>query len=121
VPRVSNALHSVYTSVATTIGVVQDLITDIPDLKAFILACRKRSVFPDKELKKWWDWFPNARPFVVNFLYVYSLPKRPTLEVLDKIGMVKASAVPRGFARITSESFEKLLKVSNADTRFIVR
>lgn len=117
----SNTGPAYYTSVATTIGVVQELITDIPDLNAFIAACRKRSVFSDKELKKWWDWFPNARPFVVNFLYVYSLPKRPTLEVLDKIGMVKASAVPRGFARITDESFEKLLKVSNADTRFIVR
>jgi hypothetical protein len=109
-----------YTSVATTVGVVQEVITDIPDLKTFIDTCRKRSVFSDAELKNEWDRYRNSRPFVVNFLYVYSLPKKPTLQILDKIGMVKASAVPRGFERITDESFEKLLKVSNADTRFIV-
>jgi hypothetical protein len=110
-----------YTSVATTIGVVQEVIDNIPDLKTFLAVCRKRSVFSDTDLKKHWDYSPGNRPFVVNFLFVYSLPKRPNLEQLDKIAMVKASAVPRGFARITDESFEKLLKVSNADARFIVR
>jgi hypothetical protein len=58
---------------------------------------------------------------VVNFLFVYSLPKRPNLKQLDEIGMVKANNAPRGFAPMTDESFEKLLKVSNADPRFIVR
>lgn len=72
-------------------------------------------------MKEWWDYFPNMRPFVVNFLFVYALPKRPTLQKLDEIGMVKASAVPRGFERISDDSFEQLLKVSNADARFIVR
>ena len=110
-----------YTSVATTIGVVQDVIDNIPDLRTFLAVCRKRSVFSDADLKKHWDYSPGNRPFVVNFLFVYSLPKRPNLEQLDKIGMVKASAVPRGFARISDESFEKLLKVSNANARFIVR
>jgi predicted nucleic acid-binding protein len=113
-----SAWHS---SVATTIGVVQGVITDMPNLSAFIAACRKRSVFSDKELKEWWDYFPNMRPFVVNFLFVYALPKRPTLQKLDEIGMVKAGAAPRGFEPISDESFEKLLKVSNADARFIVR
>lgn len=109
-----------YTSVATTIGVVQEVIDNIPDLKTFLAACRKRSVFTDKELQEHWEW-SRSRPFVVNFLFVYSLPKRPTLEKLDGIGFVKASNPPRGFARVTDESFEKLLKVSNADARFIVR
>ena len=110
-----------YTSVATTIGVVQDVIDHIPNLDTFIATCRKRSVFSDNQLKEWWDYRPRNRPFVVNFLFVYSLPKRPNLKQLDEIGMVKSSDVPRGFARITDESFEKLLKVSNADARFIVR
>ncbi len=110
-----------YTSVATTIGVVQDVIDHIPNLTGFIAACRKRSVFSDNDLKKWWDYSPGNRPFVVNFLFVYSLPKRPNLKQLDEIGMVKSTNVPRGFARITDDSFEKLLKVSNADPRFIVR
>jgi len=110
-----------YTSVATTIGVVQNVVGRIPDLATFLAVCRKRSVFSDSELENHWNWAPGNRPFVVNFLYIYSLPKRPNLKLLDEIGMVKSSAVPRGFARITDESFKKLLEVSNADTRFVVR
>jgi hypothetical protein len=119
--RTSSGGPAWYTSVATTIGVVQEVIDRIPDLNTFIAICRKRSVFSDKELKEWWDYRRGNRPFVVNFLFVYSLPKRPNLKQLDEIGMVKANNVPRGFAPITDESFEKLLKVSNADPRFIVR
>jgi hypothetical protein len=96
------------------------VIDGIPDLPAFLAACRKRSVFTDKELQAHWD-YSKSRPFVVNFLFIYSLPKRPTLEKLDGIGFVKASKPPRGFARVSDESFEKLLQISNADTRFIVR
>ena len=110
-----------YTSVATTIGVVENIVDNIPDLAAFISACRKRSVFSDAELKKWWEYSPRNRPFVVNFLFVYSLPKRPNLKQLDEIGMVKGTAVPRGFARITDESFNRLLEVALADARFVVR
>jgi len=87
---------------------------------SFIAACRKRSVFSDAELKTWWDYFPNSRPFVVNFLFVYSLPKRPNLKKLTEIGVIKGDA-PRGFQQISDESFEKLVEVSDADTRFIVR
>ena len=109
-----------YTSVATTIGVVQEVIEGIKDLPAFLAACRKRSVFTDAELRKYWE-FGSSRPFVVNFLFVYSLPKRPTLEKLDGIKFVRADNVPRGFARVSDESFEKLLEISHADTSFVVR
>src|SRR5205823_3571687 len=51
-----------YTSVATTIGVVQSVVDNIPDLSTFLAVCRKRSVFSDSELEKHWNWSPN-RPF----------------------------------------------------------
>jgi hypothetical protein len=110
-----------YTSVATTIGVVQEVIEHITDLATFLLLCRKRSVFTDAELEKFWNWNRNNRPFVVNFLFVYSLPKRPNLKKLDEIGFVKADSVPRGFQQVTDDSFNRLLEVSDADSRFIVR
>jgi hypothetical protein len=109
-----------YTSVATSIGVVQDVITDIPSLKAFLAVCRKRSVFTDKQLKEHWDYAPRNRPFVVNFLFIYSLPKRPNLKQLTDIGVITNGA-PRGFEQISDKSFGKLLEVSKADARFIVR
>lgn len=107
-----------HTSVATSIGVVQELIDGIPDLATFIAACRKRSVFTDAELKKFWDYKPNWRPFVLNFLFVYSLPKRPNLKALQENEIVKVA--PRGFDRISDDAFERLLRVSNAKADFVV-
>ena len=65
-----------YTSVTTTVGIVENVITEISNLDTFIAVCRKRSVFSDSELAKYWNWKPNNRPFIVNFLYVHSFPKR---------------------------------------------
>ena len=44
-----------YTSVTTTIGVVQNVITDIRSMEEFIQLCRKRSVFTDDELALHWN------------------------------------------------------------------
>jgi hypothetical protein len=107
-----------HTSVATSIGVVQGVIDGIPDLATFIAACRKRSVFTDAQLKEFWDYKPHLRPFVLNFLFVYSLPKRPNLKALQENDIIKAA--PRGFDRMSDDSFERLLKVSNAKTGFVV-
>jgi hypothetical protein len=107
-----------HTSVATSIGVVQEVVDAIPDLPAFIAACRKRSVFTDAQLKEFWDYKPQYRPFVLNFLFVYSLPKRPNLKALQENDIIKAA--PRGFDRMNDEAFERLLRVSDAKTGFIV-
>ncbi len=107
-----------YTSVATTLGVVQDVVTNISTKVAFISTCRKRSVFSDQELEKHWEYRPSNRPFVVNFLYVHSLPKRPNLMQLKKAGVI--TDAPRGFEQLSSLSFDKLLDISHANPRLIV-
>ena len=71
-----------YTSVATTLGVVQDVIDHIRNFETF-LGSADASLLDDK-LKEHWDYTPHNRPFVVNFLYVYSFPKRPNLSQLDR-------------------------------------
>lgn len=107
-----------YTSVATTLGVVQEVFLDIKSKEDFIQICRKRSVFTDVELTLHWDQSPYNRPFVVNFLYVYSLPTRPNLARLKSAGIVLEH--PRGFEELSAMAFEKLLEVSNADKRIAV-
>jgi hypothetical protein len=107
-----------YTSVATTLGVVQDTVTNIPSKAAFIDACRKRSVFTDQELGKQWDYSPSNRPFMVNFLYVHSFPIRPNLKQLKDAGVI--GGAPRGFEALTAAAFNKLLEITNADKRLIV-
>ncbi|MBA3657293.1 MAG: hypothetical protein H0W69_08065 [Gemmatimonadaceae bacterium] len=108
-----------YTSVATTIGVVQDVQTEIPSLEQFLALCRKRSVFTDSRLAEHWNYNKRNRPFVVNFLYVYPLPKRPNLSQLKAAGVI--AVAPRGFEPLSDSAFDSLLKISNADQRFIIR
>jgi hypothetical protein len=107
-----------YTAVATTLGVIDSVAIDIGSEAEFIALCRKRSVFSDKELAEYWNYNPRSRPFVVNFLYVYSLPRRPNLRELLENGVIQQA--PRGFEPLADDAFNTLLRISNADTRFIV-
>ena len=107
-----------YSSVATTIGVVQQVFTDISSLKQFIDRCRKRSVFTNSELAEHWNYNRRNRPFVVNFVYVYSFPKRPNLKQLMELEII--AEAPRGFEPIGDNEFQRLLEAADADQRFIV-
>ncbi len=107
-----------YTSVATTIGVVQSVKKSIASKDEFIQNARKRSVFSDSQLEEQWDYKPSYRPFIVNFLYVYSLPAKLNLKRLLELGII--SKAPRGFERLTDAAFQTLLREANADTSFIV-
>lgn len=110
-----------YRGVATTIGIVQDLLVNIQDEAQFISLCRKRSVFTDKALGEWWNYNPLNRPFIVGFLYAYSFPKRPTLKELIDNGIIRdIYSAPRGFEPITSDQFSTILALSKADSRVIV-
>ena len=110
-----------YKSVVTTIGIIDEVIFDIANENDFIAKCRKRSVFTDKSLSEHWNYNKDLRPFIVNFLFVYSLPKRITLKQLIEFGIVKGvDSAPRGFQRITSEQFNVLLRETNTDESIIV-
>lgn len=109
-----------YQSVLTTIGVVESVVTDISGVDEFIRLCRRRSVFSDSELRTHWYYRQN-RPFVVNFLYIYSLPKRPNLKSLIDLGIIKdIQSAPRGFEQIRAADFNTILKVSESNEDFIV-
>jgi hypothetical protein len=110
-----------YTSVTTTIGIVQNVITDIQSEEKFIELCRERSVFSDKELSKHWNYRLKDRPFIVNFLYVYTFPKRMNLKALIEAGVITSTdEAPRGFQKISDQQFQCIMEGSNADKYFIV-
>lgn len=110
-----------YKGVMTTIGVVESIITKINGEVEFIRQCRKRSVFDDDGLKVFWNYNKSNRPFIVNFLYLYSLPKRPILKELIDLGIIKdVSSVPRGFEQISFDQFETILKESKSNENFII-
>jgi len=111
-----------YKSVVTTLGIVERIYTSIKDQHHFINLCRKRSVFSDEELKRQWDFAPSTnRPFIVNFLYSYSFPKRINLKRLIELGVIRdVFSVPRGFEEISNDSFEKIIKETGRDETIIV-
>jgi len=102
-----------YKGVATTIGIVESVHSEIADSTEFLKLCRKRSVFSNDELLKHWDYNKNSRPFVVNFLYAHSLPRRPNLKWLIENKIIKdVNSAPRGFEEISEEKFLKIAKYS---------
>jgi predicted nucleic acid-binding protein len=110
--KYGNAIH---TGVVTTVGIVESVVTNIKDEATFIELCRKRSVFSDSELKKHWNFKPNNRPFIVNFLYSYSFPKRPNLKWLNENGIIPDILdMPRGFRKISRDNFNKIIRYSQS-------
>ncbi|WP_289046522.1 hypothetical protein [uncultured Olleya sp.] len=108
-----------YVGVVSTIGVVENTVTNIRDESHFIELCRKRSVFDDKELKKYWNWNKNNRPFIVNFLYIDSFPMpKVNLKKLRDLNIIQNA--PRGFEPISDAKFEQILKEARANESYII-
>jgi hypothetical protein len=116
--RTKSAGAAHYTSVASTLGIVESVIKDIQSEEEFIALCRKRSVFSDPKLKEHWNYRRDNRPFVVNFLFAHSLPKRPNLSALKKNHIIQEA--PRGFDEISDEAFSRLLQISHANQNLVI-
>ena len=110
-----------FKSVVTTIGVVESLNTNIQNEVEFLHLCRKRSVFNNEELKEQWNHGSGAKPFIVNFIQVYSFPSRINLQQLIQIGVIKdIESAPRGFESLNDDQFEAILKATHTDENFII-
>jgi len=119
--RTAEKYPAYHSSVVTTVGVVEKVIDKVSTEQDFIRLCRKRSVFTDKELAKQWGRYTTNRPFIVNFLYVYSLPKRITRQKLIEMGVISnLYEGPRGFTQISSKNLMHILRESQADESITV-
>ncbi len=96
----------VHKSVVTTIGIVESIKTpsNFDELKTI---CRKRTALTEVQLAEYWDRY-NSKPFVVDFLYAYSLPNpfKVNLKRLIELGVLDKA--PRGFQEISWGSFVKI-------------
>jgi len=110
-----------YKSVITTIGIVENVVDNIQTEEDFVRFCRKRSVFTDRELAEHWNYNRRNRPFIVNFLYVYSLPKRITRQKLIEMGVISdIYKGPRGFTQISANNLKDILRESQTDESIAV-
>jgi hypothetical protein len=110
-----------YKSVVTTIGVVEKVIDNIPTEQEFIRLCRKRSVFKDQQLSEQWNSKKYPRPFIMNFLYICSFPKRINMQRLIEIGVIPGvNDAPRGITPISVKNLKDILQECQVDESIIV-
>lgn len=110
-----------YKGVATTLGIVERVYDNIQSADELIAVCKNRTFFKPEEIRAFWDRYSTLRPFVVEFLYAYSLPRRPNLEKLVDLGIIAGyDSVPRGFSKISLNQLHLLLKESNGNEGLII-
>lgn len=102
----------IYKGVATTIGIIENIANNIKDLNELIRICKKRTVLTEKELKEYWEWRSNNRPFVINFLYAFSFVKRITLKQMLDEGILPSMDTVKTINKISRESFQRLITLS---------
>lgn len=109
--RMGDTYPKKYSSVITTIGVIDEVIDNFSDEEDFLRYCQNRSVFTMDQLKEFWSKHRyNLK--VLKFVYVKTLSKKVTLDFLQQNGIVEPCQGPRPFSRITNEQFELILNES---------
>ncbi len=121
--RTADRGSAYYTSVITTIAIAEGKLDKIENEEEFIAKCRKRSVFSDEELLKYWNWNPKYRPFIINFLFVHSFPlgKRMNRKALLDLSIISgAENELRGLKQITEDQFKLILHETETNENLIV-
>lgn len=112
-----------YTSVITSIGLVENVYKNIAGIDEFMSLCKRRTVFNDEQLKRGWEDEKEEKknkPYVVHFFYVYSFPKRLTLGKLIELDILKEGEAPRAYQKINDKHFDLILKNTQSDESFII-
>ncbi len=102
----------IHSGVATTIGIVENVVKHINSLDELILICRKRTVLSDTELKEYWEYNPKNRPFVIHFLYAFSFIKRLTLKQMLDLGIIPGMDSIKTISPIPHKSLIMFIKHS---------
>ena len=109
--RMGDVAPKRYSSVVTTIGVIDEVLCSFTDEDEFLRCCQNRSVFTTEELKNFWKQHRYDLK-VLKFVYVKSLTSRKTLDYLWNKRIVEPGNGPRPFTRITDEQFSMILRDS---------
>lgn len=102
----------IYKGVATTIGIVESVVSNIKSLDELVDICRKRTVLSEPELKEYWEWKLHNRPFVINFLYAFSFVKRITLKQMLDMGILPGMESVKTITKMGRDNFSKLITLS---------
>ena len=107
-----------YSSVLTTLGMVDRIYYDFKTKEDFLKHCQNRSVFSKAELNDFWDKH-QYHLMVLKFVFVKSLKCRLTLDYLHQLGVIDAPNGPRPFMHISDDVFKKILSDSKTNIKFV--
>jgi predicted nucleic acid-binding protein len=103
-----------YSSVLTSICIVEEDINSFSSKSDFLKECQNRTVFTKYDL----DYFWNKNRYnisVLKFIFVKSLVKRPTLDYLWNSSILNFPNGPRQFTKISDSQFEMIMKEAQTD------
>lgn len=107
-----------YTSVLTTVGIIDEIIENISSCEELLARCQNRSVFSEPELRRFWNGHGN-RLKVLKFIFVKSLTKRLNLGYLWDHGIVSPPSGPRSFHQLTDAQYNQILRDSKTDIQYV--
>ena len=100
-----------YSSVITTVGVVDEYITSFQNKDDYMNSCQNRSVFSNEELEEFWR-KKSSKIKVLKFIYCAKLKKKVTLDQLYQMNIIERGSGPRPFHRLSDEQFELIISTS---------
>lgn len=107
-----------YSSVLTTLGMVDQMHCNFKTKEEFLSHCQNRSVFSKSDLDYFWNRY-RGHLMVLKFVFIKSLKSRLTLDYLHQLGVVEAPNGPRPFLRISDDNFKKILSDSKTNVKFV--
>lgn len=112
--RMGDTYPKKYSSVITSVGVIDKIIYNFRDKDDFMKQCKNRSVFAEEELSQFWqEHHTNLQ--VIKFVYVKELNNKITLGFLWDRDIVDAPNGPRPFSAISDEQFDTIIAESRTD------
>lgn len=110
--RIGDTIPKKYSSVLTTVGIVDRIVNDFETEDDFLSYCNNRTVFSKESLKAFWC-DHRYHLSVLKFVFVKSFVKKVPLNFLWSNNIIDAPNGPRPFTRITNEQFEMIMNESN--------
>ncbi|MBZ0206990.1 MAG: hypothetical protein K8H89_11745 [Flavobacteriales bacterium] len=101
----------IHKGVVSTIGIVENVVNPVADLDTLRKLCRKKSALEVEELKEYWERFGSYKPFVINFLYAYSLKHRQNLRSLLDAGIFPNMDIVRTINELPMNAFVELVRL----------
>lgn len=109
--RTKGNSSAAYSSVLTSLCVVQEIKSNFYSEDLFLKECQNRSIFSEQELKSIWQQHKNDLK-VIKFLFIKQLNKKIVLKQLWDNGIVPEPSGPRPFTKLTDQQYKKILKMS---------